>query len=371
MRIINSINLYIAKNFLAKFIQITLGFSLLIFLINLIDALDKVKANEGPAHIAAAMALLQIPDFLNDISPSLVLISAIISFFTLSSRSEISIIRMSGFSLWQVTLPITISAFFIGILWITAFNPLSVMSLKKFHNIEGQYVKKDMREIIKPSGGIWIKQDNLEKENETIIIRSASAYKKNLEFIGVTAWFFNSDGGFYKKIDGRKANLVEGSWEITRSIVNEGNISLNRKVNKISIPTDLEPKFVAEKILNNFQNVKLFSIFKLPQLIEDLKSSGFSSLKFSIHFHSLLGKPFLFPAMTLIACYFGLNHVRNTNSVTMIFLGIIIGLTLYITSSIVSALGASGIIPVFVATWLIAIICLAVGILLIYQKERI
>ena len=60
---IKSINLYLAKSFLIKFAQITLGFSMLIFLINFIDSLEKVKASEGPTYIAALMAFLQIPDF--------------------------------------------------------------------------------------------------------------------------------------------------------------------------------------------------------------------------------------------------------------------------------------------------------------------
>jgi lipopolysaccharide export LptBFGC system permease protein LptF len=74
--------------------------------------------------------------------------------------------------------------------------------------------------------------------------------------------------------------------------------------------------------------------------------------------------------MTLIACYFGLNHIRNKNTILMIFIGIIIGLIFYITSSIMNALGSSGLIPIFASTWVIAIICLASGILLIYRKEN-
>jgi lipopolysaccharide export system permease protein len=277
---------------------------------------------------------------------------------------------MSGFSLWQVTLPITTSAFLIGIFWILIFNPLSVLSLKTFHHIEGQYVKDDMREIVNPSGGIWIKQNNLEKEGGEVIIEALSAYKESLEFTRVTIWFFDKEGSFYKKLYAKKINLVNKSWKVYDPILNQGNQVLNQQITSLSIPTNLEAKFVEEKILNHFQDAKLFSIFQLPTLIQNLKDSGFSSLKFRIHLHSLLGKPLLFPAMTLIACYFGLNHIRNNNNITMIFLGIVIGLFLYITSGIINALGSSGIIPVFASTWLVVIICLAVGILLIYQKER-
>jgi lipopolysaccharide export LptBFGC system permease protein LptF len=75
--------------------------------------------------------------------------------------------------------------------------------------------------------------------------------------------------------------------------------------------------------------------------------------------------------MTLISCFFGLNHIRSQNSLGMIFLGIVTGLTLYITSSIITALGSSGLISVFASTWVIVAICLAIGTLLIYQKEHL
>ena len=164
--------------------------------------------------------------------------------------------------------------------------------------------------------------------------------------------------------------LNRNSWIIKEAMLNEGNNAINKPIKNITITTDLEPDFVMEKIVNNFQNVKLFSLFRLPSLIKDMRAAGFPSIKFLIYFHSLLVKPLLFAAMTLIACYFGLNHIRNNSNTLMLFFGIVVGLALYITCSIVNALGASGLIPVFAATWMIAIICFAIGVLLIYRKEH-
>ena len=121
------------------------------------------------------------------------------------------------------------------------------MSLKKFHKIEGQYVQKEKREIVKPTGGIWIKQNNLEKKNEEIIIRAEAAYKENLEFTKVKIWFFDSENNFYKKIDAKKANLIEGSWLVKKPILNMGYQTLNKKTPDLSIPSDLEPKLLPKK----------------------------------------------------------------------------------------------------------------------------
>lgn len=362
------INIYIAKNFLKKFLQISLGFSLLIFFINLLDTVDKTRGGEASFYAAIEMAFLQVPTFVNDVSSSLVLISAIITFFSLSSKSEITIIRVSGFSLWQILRPIAISAFLLGIFWVIIFGPISIQMTKRFNSLESRYVQQEMREVVAPTNGIWLKQKNIENPDERLIIQAKKVYRENLELKYVTIWFFNKENQFYKKIDAKKMLLTKGSWLLTNAIINDDN-HINKIEKKISIPTDLQPDFVIKKIVNDFQNIKLFSFFELPQLIQDLKSSGSNPVKFQVYFNYLLSLPFLFVAMTMIACYFGLNHIRSQNSAFMIFGGIIAGLIFYIISSIMGAFGSSGLISIFASTWIVTAICLSIGILLIYHKE--
>jgi lipopolysaccharide export system permease protein len=364
------IKIYIAKSFLIKFVQITLGFSLLIFFINLMDSLDKISGTKAPFYAAISLAFLQIPDFLNDIISSLVLISAIITFFLLSSKSEITVVRMSGFSLWQILQPIAISALFLGVFWIMIFGPISIQMSKKFNSLEGEYVKNEKREVVAPKNGIWLKQSNNDNPKEDLIIRANKVFKENLELDDVTIWFFNSEGQFYKKFDAETMLMRGNSWLLENVVINDG-ITVNKKIKNLQIPTNLQADFVMQKIVNNFQNVKLFSIFELPKLIEDLRSAGFDPTKFEVYFNSLISKPILFMAMTLIACYFGLNHIRNQNTILMIVCGVIIGLIFYIVASIMEALGSSGLIPIFASTWLIAFICLSSGVLLIYNKENL
>ena len=364
------INIYIAKNFFIRLSQVLCGFSMVIFFINFLDAVEKIKDTGSPFYIAIFMALLQIPDFINDVIPSLILFSAIITFFFLSSRSELTIIRSSGFSLWNILKPIIFSAFLVGVLWITILNQASIKMNKEFNNLEAKYVKHEQRESVEPISGIWIRQNNIENLDEEIIIQAKKIYQNELEMHEVSLWFFDKDGKFYQKIDAKKMTLKNDRWVLQDITLNNAN-NINKKIENYSIKTNLSFNFVQQKIVNNFQNVKLFSIFELPELIKELQSSGFSSTKFKVYFQSLLNKPILFVSMIMIACFFGINHIRNNNSILMIFLGIVAGLLLYIISSILNALGSANIFPIFASTWIITIICLAIGVLLIYKKENI
>jgi lipopolysaccharide export system permease protein len=362
------INLYISKKFLLTFCQIAAGFSLLIFFINLLDLIDRIADSGAPLHISAFMAFLQIPNFLNDVVSSLVLMSAIISFFFLSSKSEITIIRMSGFSLWQVLYPMAVTAVILGVFWVTIIGSITVQMTKKFNTLEGKYTRNDSREVVAPKGGIWLKQINIQNSKEEIIIKAKKVFRENMEFQDVSFWFFDRNGQFYKKINAEEMFLKDDHWLLRKVTIND-DILINKTAAETKVATDLKQNFVTTKILNNFQDVNLFTIFELPNLIKDLKNAGFNTTKFKVYLNSLLCKPLLFLAMVLIACYFGLNHIRNNNSIFMIFLGIVVGLIFYITSSIINSLGSSGLIPIFASTWVIAIICLAIGTLLIYSKE--
>lgn len=364
------VNAYIAKKFIISFFQIVLGFSLLIFFVNLLESLENLKDSSAPFYIAPLMAFLNIGDFLNDIISSIIIIASITTFLSLSIKSEITIMRVSGFSLWKILKPVMISSFCLGVFWIAVFSPISSWMAKEFNNLDNKYVAKETREFLEPKNGIWLRQQNLENTNEEIIIQAKKVYSKNLEFKGVVVWFFDEKNKFYKKIDANKMTLVDGKWVVEDAILNNFSL-LNFKIDKSEILTNFDEEFVRQRILNDFQNVKLFTVFQLPSLIKDLKSSGFNTNKFKVYFHSLLSKPFLFMAITLIACFFGLNHIRNQNLAIMTFLGVIVGLIFYIISSIMIAFGSSGLIPVFASTWLIVLICFAIGILLIYQKESL
>lgn len=362
------INLYIAKNFLTRFLQIVLAFSFLIFFVNLQEAIDKGASSGTPFLMIMAMAFLQVPDFLNDIAPSMVLFAAIITFFFLSLKSEITIVRSCGFSLWHIAQPVMISAFLLGVFWIAVFSPLSILMARQFDVLEGRYIRKELRAVTVTESGVWLKQPSLEKEGEEIVIQARTVYRENLELDNVGVWFFDKSGQFYKKLDAQKVLLQDDKWLLSNITLNDAN-SLNINLDSYVIPTNLKPDFVMDKIVSNFQNVKLFSLFELPKLISSLEGAGFQSVKFKVYFHSLLAKPILFLSMVLIACYFGINNFRDRMALFTLFVGIICGLGLYISLTIINALGSSRLIPIFASTWVITFICFAIGVLLIYRKE--
>jgi lipopolysaccharide export system permease protein len=155
---------------------------------------------------------------------------------------------------------------------------------------------------------------------------------------------------------------------LENAIINDKD-NLNKNILNLEIKTNLKADFISKKILNNFEDARLFSLYDLPDLINNLKDSGFPPRKFIVQYYSILVRPFLFAAMALIAAFFSVNNVRSQNNITWFMLGVIFGLVSYIALIIIRAFGASGLIPVFLSTWMTAIILLAISMLLIFKKE--
>ncbi len=368
--IAKKINFYIAKNFFFKFLQIFIGFYLLIFFINLIDLSEKINYSNGSIKLALYVAFLETPEFLNNLICSIVLIASTYSFFNLSTKNEITVIRNSNFSLWRIISPAIISSFILGIIWVTIFLPLSIKMIKASRDIELLYLKKEKDKFFESQNGFWLKQENPENKEESLIINSGRIYQNKSELSKVSIWFFDENGKFYKKIYTNRMYLQNNKWLIKNGILND-KLSINKPIKNISIATDFNKDFVTNKLVNNFENVELFSFFELLQIIKDMDHSGLNSKKFKVYFNYLINLPILFIGMTLFGAYFGIIHTRDNRSFLNLLIGTIFGLVIYIFLNIIKSLGSSNIISIFASTWMVTIIYIAVGTILINKKETV
>jgi len=366
---IRKINYYLIKLFLKNFLLVVFGFAVMFFLINILDVFEKIKDVDFSIFLVFFLALLKIPQALTSIIVSAVLISAIITFYQFSIRSELIIIRTCGYSIWKIVIPIIITSFFLGIFWITLFNYIEIQSSKKFYKIENEYIKSEEMESFESSEGAWFRQKNFYKNEEDIVILARKIYKNSIKFSNVSIWFFDSHNVFYKRIDAQGMFLQNNKWIIQKAVINDDKL-INFETDKIEIATDLKEDFIKKKIINNFDSPQFFSLFELPKLINEIDSSGLNSSKFKVYFNGQLNQILMFVAMIFFATYFGICNARNRKAQIRVFVGIIFGLMVYMTSSISYSLGSAGLISAFEATWLVSLFYISIGILLVYQKEN-
>jgi lipopolysaccharide export system permease protein len=148
------------------------------------------------------------------------------------------------------------------------------------------------------------------------------------------------------RIDAKSAVLKSGKWEISDGLRwSPGKPP--EPFDHVEVPTNLTPARIQE----SFASPETMSFWELPGFIQLLESSGFSALRHRLYFNALLSRPFLYTAMVLIAATFSLRMQRRGGTALMITAGIASGLSLFLLSNLVFALGLAAAIPVALAAW--------------------
>jgi lipopolysaccharide export system permease protein len=111
-RFLHPLDRYIAAEFTKIFISTTLGFPVLLTIIDLTDSLDKyLSRNLAPSAIALSY-VYWIPENIFMVLPAATLFSTVFTIGALTRHSEITAAKASGISFHRLTLPIYVLAVF-------------------------------------------------------------------------------------------------------------------------------------------------------------------------------------------------------------------------------------------------------------------
>ncbi len=133
---------YLMKEFFIKFFVF---FTTFMGIILLFETIELIRRSSGEGDIAfislLQLALYKLPDVGQQILPFIALFSAIASFRSLSERQELVSIRAAGLSVWQFIVPMALSTFLIGIVYISILHPLSAASMSRYDALSNMHFK--------------------------------------------------------------------------------------------------------------------------------------------------------------------------------------------------------------------------------------
>jgi lipopolysaccharide export system permease protein len=358
---------YLARCYLFNFIMLLAGLLAIIYLFDVVELLRRAaKVENVELTMVLVMGLYKLPEVGQLIFPFAILFSAMLTFWQLTKRKELIIVRAAGLSAWQFLMPIILCGFMIGVLKLVAINPLGALFIAQYKNLEMQYLEKKTSLISISEEGLWLRQVNEKQsgEVEAVILHSDQVRMPGWELSNAIAFFFDSQNNFLRRVDSENAILEPGQWLFKEATVNQpGEIPV--KVDSLSLETSL----TIEDLMDSFASIETIPFWQLPQQIEILKETGFDATRLRIHLQNLLAQPLLFVAMILLAASVSLSSSRMGGGVLLIMSGVVIGFIVFFSSSFLQALGASQQIPVLIAAWFPAIISFILGISAIAALE--
>jgi len=361
LRLSPTLSAYVARQYTMWFLAYFSGLVGVILLVSIVDLLDRLAARDASLGIVLHMVMLKLPYLSQEIMPFTVLFAGLSCFWKLARSHELVITRAAGISVWQVLLPVLGVATLVGVLTVALLNPLAAILLGRFEQMEAKYIRNEGSTLAVSRTGVWLRQADA---NGQSVIHALRATHDPLVLHEVIVFQFEDQDRFVGRIDAARAVLEPNRWVLFDAWQTRpgGTADFAKRV-------EVESNLTREKILDSFAPPETISFWSLPGFIALLTEAGFSAVRHKLQFHRLLATPVLLTAMVLLAATFSLRPQRRGRVALIILSGVLAGFLLYFLSNFVFALGLSARIPVVLAAWTPAGVCMMLGVATLLHLE--
>ena len=213
MIVTRTLGTYIATRFAMAILMAFLLCSVLIFLIDFVELLRQSGKNgEVALTTLGLIALLRLPAYAEFLITFAVLVGSIITLLQLSRKSELTVMRAGGMSVWQFLRPGLLVAFAIGVLTVAVFNPLAAAGRTAAEGLFADAFGKETNLLRNKSGSSWLRQNGADGQS---VMSAQLATNRGLTLHAVAVFVFDNEGHFVERVDGKRADLHEGYWEVT------------------------------------------------------------------------------------------------------------------------------------------------------------
>ncbi len=333
---------HIYSVFISRFIIITLIFSSLIFVLNILEELKFFSSSDVGLIFPVMLTFLNLPSVLFEIFPFIILITTQFFFIKFQENHELLIFKNNGINNLKIIGHLTLLVFLIGIIIISLFHFISSNMKHIYIEFKNEYSEDKKYLAVINENGLWIKD---KFRNKIFIIHSEEIEKNILKNLVITK--YNSDFTNETNIIAESANINSKVWKINDAFV----IDTEGKKEKFS-SFELETNFDYLKIYSLFSNLESLNIFELIKQKDDFKNVGLSVSDIEIHLNKILSLPISLVIFLLLASVLMFN-IRFKKSMTfMIIVGILLSVIIYYIYYFFGLLGANNKVPILMAIWL-------------------
>lgn len=365
MRLSPTLSTYIGRQFLIAFASVL---AMIMGVILLFDTIELIRrsAGAGQAGIAAilGMAVLKLPQMVHTVLPFAVMIGAMVTFWRLTRTHELVVARSAGVSVWQFLTPVLAAVAMLGILEVTAFNPLAAAMFSRYERLQGELLLNRSSALDVSEVGLWLREGDAQQQ---VVVHATEVRQDGLELSLRDVHIFMYDGPdrFIRRLSAKAGRLGDGVFELTDVWRMEGG-KASTHLPTLDLPTEL----TLERVQDNFASPETMSFWQLPAFIAFFEKAGFAATKHRMYLQSLLASPLLYCAMVLIAAIFSLRpNMRAGGLLARIGGGVAAGFAVYFFSKIIYAFGLSATLPQALAAWSPAMVAGLIGLSGLFHLE--
>jgi lipopolysaccharide export system permease protein len=353
---------YVAKRFLLGIVGAFLVCACLIYMIDMIELLRiSRRARDLSVSTLLWIGLLRLPAFAELLLAFAVLVGSIAALLSLNRRSELTVMRSAGMSVWQFLRPGLVVTFLFGVLAVTLFNPLAASARFEAERLVAEMFGVEAGLLAGKGEGAWLRQDG--PDGESVLSARATA-NQGLNLSGVMAYLFDPKGRFIERIDAERAILHDHYWELQKAVVSRP-LREAETFTTYSLSTRLTRESATEALGSEIA----VSFWQLPALIEEAEKVKLSATKYRMQYAILLSRPALLIAMVILAATVSLRSFRSGGIQTMVLVGMVGGIGLFLLVEVSRQIGVTGVISPTLAVWAPIAVSLLVSLTVLLHQE--
>ena len=327
---------YLINNFLIKFLNLSLLFFSLIFILSILEEITFLEDLEVSFGYPYFLTFLSAPITLFEIFPFIFLLSTQFLFYELFKKRELVLLKTNGLSNLKIIKILFLLAFIIGIFNIVIYYNFASKLNFQYSNIKNKFSDDNKYLAMVTQSGLWIKDEINEK---TLLIKSELIKENILSKTIINE--FNDDFELIRTIQSEKIDISQNNWVIFNPIITKNNIS-----KKIDNQIYFETNFNEKRINNLFSNISTLDILKLFTLIEDYKKIGYSPDEIFLHLLKLFTMPIFYGILTVLSAIIMFNISNDKPLIFHIALGVLMSVIIYYMNFVFSSLASNGRIPI-------------------------
>ena len=331
-------------------------------LVLILDAIGNVRRfSYRPTFVADDMILLilyRIPEFISLLLPYMALLATLMTLSRLTSQNEITVMRASGTSLFQIVVPFLCAGLILSLGQMILQNYIVPHTSQQVQQLKDRLMNNPP---LIPNKRLWL-------QNGRQIIQAESLLLGDLRLLTeVMVDQFDENHHLISRLQAKRAQHQNGQWWLFDGIVFQFGKELQIKRFKSQLwPIELKKEYWQQAP----SNPEWLSMNSLGIEAKRLEKMGLNSVPYQIYQHDRIAAPFAILTAILLAAPFGFSLYRLTGSNRSILVGLLLGFALFVINSLYIALGLGGRLSPLLAVWIPVTLFATLGLLLLVKAEE-
>lgn len=355
---------YLLTNFFKSILIWVAIFYCFGIILSLFEEIEFFKNIEANVFTPLVLTSLIIPSLIIKILPFIIFISSMWFMLKLRNNTELTSLKVYGYSNLKIFFILAITSFIIGWLILFILNPITSAMAKFYEKTKSNYSRDIDHLVLFNKNGLWIKE---QLENQQRII-SAENLEKNI-ISNLNIYHLNENSNLTEKIFSKKADITDNEWKLYDVTIFKTKNNVSKQIKKDFYT--IESKYDYDQISNLYKNFDSLSFVDILINYESHVASGYNNEFLNQSLHSMLTLPFFLLLMTALAAVLTMNTLRKSDNIKFIIVGLISSIGIFYLKNLSLALGQTDKIPLILAIWAPIIILsflIFIGILQVNEK---